>query len=355
MTKVKYQMKHLFAVLEDAVMKTLVIDEINANILKALLRDARTSFTEMGKENGITSAAVRSRYENLKNAGLITGAIMQVNPQYIGISCYGFMGIKAHPGKMNEVKNYLCKQPCILSTWNKIQESNIGNYFAASNLEQFTEICDQLKSYPHIKSVQPLIYVGSQVNEYPENLVIKLNTEIGHKQKFGEKETERKCMKDFIRTPELDRMDKIDREIARMLSQNARVPFSTIAKKVKISTSQVIKKYNKLKEKRLLLKSSITIDPRKLGYQANAMVYIKTGLGTKIVDIHKRILKIPNVIILGKILGECDLLAVVPVASFEELFELDGYFREIDGIEKVRINTNPPFSSWPFNFFASLL
>jgi len=58
---------------------------------------------------------------------------------------------------------------------------------------------------------------------------------------------------------------------------------------------------------------------------------------------------------LGKVMGECDLLAVVPVASFKELFELDRQFREIDGIEKVQVNTNPPFTSWPFNFFAQLL
>ena len=72
-------------------------------------------------------------------------------------------------------------------------------------------------------------------------------------------------------------------------------------------------------------------------------------------DIHKKILGIPNVIMLGKVMGECDLLAVVPVASFEELFELDRHFREIDGIEKVQVNTNPSFPSWPFNFFAQLV
>jgi len=336
-------------------MKTLIIDKVNANILRTLLKDARTSFTKMAKENRITAAAVRSRYENLKNAGVITGAILQINPHLIGFSCYGFLGIKAHPEMVNEVKDYLSKQPCILSTWNKIQDSNIGNYFAAPNLEHFTEISDQLKSYSHIKSVQPLIYVGLQANEYPENLVIKLGTEIGHKQNFGEKDAECRFKKCFIQTPELDRMDKIDREIARMLSQNARVPFSTVAKKVKISTSQAIKKYRKLEENSLFLRSSITVNPKKLGYQANAMIYMKTALGTKVVDIHKKILRIPNVIILGKVMGECDLLAVVPVSSFEELFELDRQFREIDGIEKVQVNTNPPFPSWPFNFFAPLL
>lgn len=345
-------------------MKKLRIDEVNANILRALLKDARTSFTEMAKENKISVAAVRSRYENLTKAGVITGAVMQINPQLIGFSCYGFLGIKVHPEKVKEVKDYLIKQPYILATWNKIQESNIGNYFATPNLDYFTEMSDKLKSHPHIKSVQPLIYVGLPFNDYPENLIIKPNTEIYQQQNFGEKAShviaqekaaENQFKKRFIQTPRLMHMNKIDREIAKMLSQNARIPFSTIAKKLNISTSHVIKKYKNLRESGLFLRSSITVDPKKLGYQANAMIYITTALGTKIVDLHKRILKIPNLIILGKIIGECDWLAIVPVATFEELFEIKEHFRKIDGIEKIQINTNPPFPNWPFNFFAPLL
>jgi len=67
--------------------------------------------------------------------------------------------------------------------------------------------------------------------------VIKHSIEIGQKQNFGEKDAEVRLKKCFIQTPELEQKNKIDREIARMLSQNARVPFSTVTKKVKISTS----------------------------------------------------------------------------------------------------------------------
>ena len=53
-------------------MKTFRIDGVNANILRTLLKDARTSFTEMAKENNTSVAVVRSRYLNLKKAGVIT-------------------------------------------------------------------------------------------------------------------------------------------------------------------------------------------------------------------------------------------------------------------------------------------
>jgi Lrp/AsnC family transcriptional regulator for asnA, asnC and gidA len=165
--------------------RELKIDKINANIIRTLLNDARTSFTEMAKENKITAAAVRSRYENLKKTGVITGAITEINPLRIGFRCYGFLGIRVHPTRITEVMEYLYNQSYILATWNKIQEINIGNYFAVSNLEKFTEISDKLRSHPHIKSVQPIIYVGLPSYDHPENLIIKPNTEIIQQQNFG--------------------------------------------------------------------------------------------------------------------------------------------------------------------------
>lgn len=341
-------------------MRELKIDKINANILRTLLKDARTSFTEMAKENKITAAAVRSRYENLKKAGIITGAIMQINPLRIGFRCFGFLGIKVHQSRTAEVMDYLRKQPYILATWNKIQEINIGNYFAVSNLEKFSEIHDKLRAHPHIKNVQPLIYVGLPCHNHPEKLIIKAKSEI-IKQNFGEKTAqmleqeraaEKQLKRPLIQTPELQQMTRIDRQIAKILSQNARTPFSAIAKEINISTSHTIKTYKKLIEKKCFLGSSITIDPRKLGYKANAMIYIKRSLAINITDIQKSILKVPNVITLVKTLGEWDKFAIIPLTAFEELFEIEKEFATIKGIKKIEIRINPPFTNWPFDFLA---
>lgn len=339
------------------------IDEINANIIRALLADARTSFTEMAKENNITVVAVRSRYENLKKAGVINGSVMQINPYYLGFNCTGFLGLSVLPEKTAEITCFLSKEPYILAIWNKIQETNIGAFFTMPNLENFTETIDKLKSYPHIKSVDPLIYVGFLVGDHPENLAIKPEID-GCRQVFEEKKPlkivpesppEKPLRKDFFQTPELQQMSNVDRQIAKMLSHNARTPFSVIAKKLNLSTSHVIKKYQKLRKKGLFIRSSISLDLQKLGYQANAMIFITIEPGTSFVDLQKQLLKIPNLITLMKTIGKCDLLAVVPLMTFTELFELETMFLTVKGIKKAHININPPFRQWPFNYFADLL
>ena len=114
------------------------IDHINGLIIRQLLGDSRKSFTEIAKKVGITSTAVRNRYLNLKKLGVIVGSTILVNPRAMGYNCYGFLGIKANQKKINEVKDFLIKQQGILFTWDKIQEINIGNYFALHSLEDFS-------------------------------------------------------------------------------------------------------------------------------------------------------------------------------------------------------------------------
>lgn len=148
-------------------------------------------------------------------------------------------------------------------------------------------------------------------------------------------------------------MEKIDLEIAKRLSKNARTPFSHIAKQLNLFTAYVIERYKKLKESGFFIRSSITVDMEKLGYPANTMILIKT-VGPKIMGIHKRILEIPNVIVLTKIIGEWDLLAIIPLASFKDLFEIEKQLGAISGIEKFQIKINPQFPKWPINFSIPL-
>ncbi|MEJ2127173.1 MAG: AsnC family transcriptional regulator [Candidatus Bathyarchaeota archaeon] len=342
-------------------MKSWQIDDINDNILKALLKDARTSFTQMAKENNTSVAAIRNRFLNLEKVGVINGSNMYINPHFIGFNCYGFLGVKVHPKNKWEIWNYLTKQPYILSIWHKTQEINIGTFFAAPNLDYFTAVTDELRSHPNVKSIQPLIYVGVPHNQYPENINLKVNQQIKNPHNFSEgfetpeyKEDEEPFKKHLFRPAQLTKMKKTDREIAKMLTNNARKPFSNIAAKIGKSTAFVINRYAKLKEKGLFTSSSITIDLKKLGYQANAMIYMRIKVGSKISEIYRKISQIPNIVNITKIVGIWDIFAIIPLASFKELFTIEKQLRSINGIEKIQININPPFTKWPVNIFGSV-
>ena len=188
-----------------------------------------------------------------------------------------------------------------------------------------------------------------------------MNQEIKNPHNFAEgfetpeyNEDEEPFKRHLFRPAQLTKMKKTDREIAKYLTNDARTPFSNIASKINRSTAFVINRYAKLREKGLFIYSSITLDLKKLGYQANAMIYVRVKVGTKISEIHRSLLEIPNIISLTKIVGSWDMLAIIPLASFKELFTIEKQLRSINGIEKIQMNINPPFTKWPVNIFGSV-
>jgi len=89
------------------------IDEVDARILKTLLKDVRTSFSEIAKDCGMSSNAIRIRFERLKKSGVITGSITQVNAKKFGYDCVAFLLIKAEANNENEVYDFVQKLPTL--------------------------------------------------------------------------------------------------------------------------------------------------------------------------------------------------------------------------------------------------
>lgn len=341
-------------------MKTITIDETNANILKSLLNDARTSFTEMAKDNNTSVTSIRSRYLNMKKAGIINGSILQINLDKLGFSCYGFLEIEADRKNVSAVKDFLRKQPCILSTWNDTQRHMLVNCFATSDLNCFRDLLTEVKGNPLIKNFHSELYEGFAFNEHPENFIIKTNRKIeleNAKEKTVKsviEKIEKSVKPRLIETLQLNHINKIDLGLIKKLLQNSRTPFSHIAKQLNVSTAYIIERYKKLKESGFFVRSSITVNMEKLGYPAFATIYLRTS-GTKIMDTYNRIFELKNVIVLGKVIGEWDLFVIIPLASFKDLFEIERKIAKINEIEKTQIKIIPSPRKWPLNLSVALL
>ena len=70
------------------------VDEIDANVIKILLEESRTSFTDIAKSCGISVGAVRMRYKNLWKKGIINGEIMLVNPYSLRYRHLSLIGVE---------------------------------------------------------------------------------------------------------------------------------------------------------------------------------------------------------------------------------------------------------------------
>jgi Lrp/AsnC family transcriptional regulator for asnA, asnC and gidA len=322
------------------------IDQIDAKILKILLKEARTSFTDLAKECKITIGAVRMRYKNMLKAGIINGQIMQVNPQSLGYKCIANIGIITSIETEKKVDVFLKTRPYVLHTIGLFGKYNIAVIVALNDVKHLTEIIDDLESNIHIKHVDAMIWAEATNMDHCENLIIKPNLPEGNENLPFKDEHK-------ISNEEIT-IDEKDRQIARILTVNARIPFKKIAEQLGISTKNVIQRYRRLQGSLLTL-STVTVDLSKLGYNAMAHNFIKVANRSRMPEVYAQVLKIPNMVVAIRLIGSYDLFTIAALEDFEDEFRLREELRKIQDIELTETFLNPNFKAYPLNIFRLLL
>lgn len=69
------------------------IDQLDQQILRALIQDARTPYAEMAKQFGVSAATIHVRVEKMRQSGIIEGTQIRVNERKLGYDVCCFIGI----------------------------------------------------------------------------------------------------------------------------------------------------------------------------------------------------------------------------------------------------------------------
>jgi Lrp/AsnC family leucine-responsive transcriptional regulator len=70
------------------------VEEIDRQIVGLLARDGRMSYTDLGKETGLSTSAVHQRVRRLEERGVIQGYAAVVDPEALGLPLAAFISIK---------------------------------------------------------------------------------------------------------------------------------------------------------------------------------------------------------------------------------------------------------------------
>jgi Lrp/AsnC family transcriptional regulator for asnA, asnC and gidA len=141
-------------------------------------------------------------------------------------------------------------------------------------------------------------------------------------------------------------MDEIDLSIIKKLTEDARVSFRKIAKELGISQDTVINRYNKLQKKGIILGSTVVIDPKSIGYQGMAVFLIDASpshiLATEATMdsslILDKLIKMRNIIVATKTVGNHDLLAICVILDFKHLIKLREDIAKISGVKDLQVS-----------------
>ena len=74
------------------------IDKLDMDILRILMDNADTPFTEIAKTLVVSGGTIHVRIKKMKDMGLIRGSYLSINPQKIGYDVCAFLGIYLEKG-----------------------------------------------------------------------------------------------------------------------------------------------------------------------------------------------------------------------------------------------------------------
>ncbi|CUU22239.1 Regulatory protein AsnC [Duffyella gerundensis] len=69
------------------------LDNLDRGILNALLENARTAYAELAKQFNVSPGTIHVRVEKMKQAGIILGTRVEIDPRRLGFDVCCFIGI----------------------------------------------------------------------------------------------------------------------------------------------------------------------------------------------------------------------------------------------------------------------
>jgi DNA-binding Lrp family transcriptional regulator len=315
------------------------LTELDATIIRNLLRDGRMSYDELAAKCGVSKNIVWKRCRGMDKKGIITGATTQVNFSHLGFDALATLLISVNSQQLEHVMKFIEKIPDVRAYR---QYSSVYNVRAFAKLRDLNEL-DHVKQV--IKQTLPTInlktYIWTGVRNTPENLNLTGTQKVDNaddKRHFSKQATELETQKP---------LDRLDKQIVTRLTLDGRESFTEIAKQLGVSTETVIKRYQRLRRKGTV-KVLIQINPKLIGFNAvldfNVAFTAPGGLSNTVVE---SLAEIPNILIMTKTSGDYDIQGTAMIRDISESFFLQEQIARIGGVTKIDASTRRIPDSWP--------
>ncbi|MFH0986716.1 MAG: Lrp/AsnC family transcriptional regulator [Candidatus Micrarchaeota archaeon] len=133
-----------------------------------------------------------------------------------------------------------------------------------------------------------------------------------------------------------ENLDSIDSKIIEELQQDARISYTELAKKLKLSDVAVRKRIDKLVGNKIIRNFSIAVDYAKLGKPIYAFLLVKT-LPAESENARSRIKRMSDIIEVIPVMGEYDFIVEAIAPDMPSLKKLvDDNLSNIKGVLEIR-------------------
>jgi len=311
------------------------IDNVNAIILKELLKDGRKSFTEIAKKCNTSKDVIAKRYKKMENKGIIVGTTIQNSP-----ACYGghfivAIDIDVEPKREEQVLPLAYKIPKVVQVFCTGHNQSLSILVVLRKMEELELIKHSIKGLPFLLRMDIRVWMGIQ--NIPENLSILKEDKV-------DKEGNEKGV--AIQKNDEAKIDEIDKAIIEKLSVYGRMPFKKIAEELKVSTDTIIRRYEKLRRNGDL-KVVAQINPTKIGYHAFVIFNIAFSQENLPETIIQALSKIPDINIIVKTSGSFDYMISLLIRDIQQFVATQEIITSMPGVTNMKTSVGKLFECWP--------
>ena len=281
------------------------MDECDAQILGILVKDSRTSLTEISEKANLSRFAVRDRIRRLFADGIILGPTIVVDLSMVGISRTVFLELKTNPHEP-----WLAKMLEELSSCDLLDgiagEFSLFGRLRLIDDEDFRRV---LKRIDHTMA-------RSYFKKYRAVNAIRIYKESG--------------VAFQARAQEASEVDSVDLKLLQILlnqteKANSPLPPSTIALSrrlrdfgIELSQPAVFNRLSRLEKRGMILRHTVRVDYSKLGLRAKFIARIKVNPNVYDHVAQEFLASMPEIIDLYRTGEEYGLLATVRVKDVSE-------------------------------------
>ena len=143
----------------------MTLDDLDKQIVAALVKDARATYAEVGAAIGLSAPAVKRRVDRLLATGAITGFSAQVDPSALGWTTEAYVELFCR-GRTSpaDIAVALAKYPEVIDACTITGEADALLRVQASDVRHFEQVVERIGAESFVVRTRSVIVLSRLVN-----------------------------------------------------------------------------------------------------------------------------------------------------------------------------------------------
>ncbi len=140
------------------------MDELDKQIVAALVADGRASYARIGEQVALSAPAVKRRVDRLRSRGIIKGFTAVVEPAAVGWTTEAFVELfcagRTTPGQIAEAVR---RHPEVVEAYTVSGEADALVHLRAADISHLEQALERLRAEPFVTSTRSAIVLSRLV------------------------------------------------------------------------------------------------------------------------------------------------------------------------------------------------